>query len=39
MMFGIGGCEENPWFDEIIELTDPYVRTININSATAQKRT
>lgn len=38
MMFGIGGFEENPWFDEIIDDSNPYVRSININSATAQKK-
>lgn len=38
MMFGIGGFEENPWFDEIIDETNPYVRVININSSTAIKK-
>jgi anaerobic selenocysteine-containing dehydrogenase len=38
MMFGIGGMEENPWFDELIDQTNPYLRSININRATAAKK-
>ena len=38
LMFGIGGFDENPWFDELIDQTNPYVRTVNINRATAAKK-